>query len=143
MGLNLKDTQGGGTFTEIPSGRYNVRVDQVVVTQTQDKSSDMLKLTYKVTDGEHEKRNIFDQAVVTVKSLWKLKSLLTAVGSPLADSSNAELDEIADALKNKEMSVYAEITKNEDGKARFQCSGWQPVSKPVAKPPVKKVSILN
>jgi hypothetical protein len=146
MGLNMKDILGGQTFEDIPSGRYAVRIDKAELSKTSEKN-DIIKLIYKITDGKYDKRIFFDQAVLTANSLWKLKTLLSAIGSSLADSSDAEIDDIIEAFKNKELSVYVEVSKNEDGKTRFQCSGWQPLavkSTPkVTTQSTKKVNILD
>lgn len=124
MGLNLKDEKGGGTFDPIPTGRYNVRVSNAEMVKTQEKK-DMINLTYQVIEGEQEKRKFFDRAVITPNSLWKLKTLLTVVDSPLAESGDADLEDITNELKDKNLSVYVEVSKNEDGNTRYQCAGWQ------------------
>ena len=124
MGLNLKDEKGGGTFEPIPSGRYNVVVSDAALVKTLE-GKDMINITYTVVDGDQEKRKFFDRAVIAPTSLWKLKTLLTLAESDLAESSDAELEDIVSALKDVNMSVYVEVTKNEDGNARYQCSGWQ------------------
>jgi len=143
MGLNLKDTKGGGTFEPIPSGRYNVKVSNAEIGKTLDKK-DVINLTYTVTAGPQNNKKFFDKAVITPNSLWKLKTLLTIANSSLAESNNAELSDIVADLKDAELSVHVEVTKNEDGKPQYQCSGWQKTSGTTTKPTASKsVNILQ
>ena len=144
MGLNLKDEKGGGTFEPVPTGRYNVKVYHAEVGKTLEKK-DVIKITYTITSGPQEKKKFFDQAVITPASLWKVKTLLTVVGSSLADSTNVELDDIVEDLKDKPLSVHVEVTKNEDGNPRYQCSGWQKIATATIPKPVvpKKLNILE
>lgn len=145
MGLNLKDTQGGGTFEPIPSGRYNVKISNAELGKTLEGKKDVINITYTVTSGSEQNKKFFDKAVITPNSLWKLKTLLNLANSPLAESGNAELTDIVGDLKDAELSVYVDVSKNDDGKAQYQCSGWQKAApvKTATKETTKQINILQ
>ncbi len=143
MGLNLKDEKGG-TFEPIPSGRYNVKIFNAEIGKTLEQK-DVINITYSVISGPMEKKRFYDKAVITEKSLWKLKTLLTIAGSSLADSTDVELSDIVNALKDKQLSVHVEVTKNDDGNPRYQCSNWQKMvtDTSATKPVTPKRSVLS
>ena len=143
MGLNLKDEKSGGTIEPVPTGRYTVKIFNAELGKTQ-KEQDIINLTYLILEGPQEKRRFFDRVVITKNSLWKLKTLLTIVDSPLAESSDVELDSAVEALKDKKLSVHVEVAKNDDGKTQYSCSGWQKVTTPISTNKTeKKINILE
>ncbi len=127
MLINLKDVPvNNGTFEEIPSGRYNVRVEKSELTTAKSSGSDMIKLQYKITEGPYSKRSFFDQCVLTDKTLWRIKTMLAAIGSSLAESNGLEAQTIVDAFKNRELSLHVEVSKTTQG-INYQCSNYKPL----------------
>jgi hypothetical protein len=67
----------GGDFTPLPVGVYNCTIDSLELTESQ-AGNEMIKVTYKVKDGEHAGRLIWDNVVLSVD--WKYLQFLKAVG---------------------------------------------------------------
>lgn len=114
MGFNLKKADSGNSFTPIPADTYFFRVDKAEVTLSQ-QNNPMIALQLVVEDGTHKGRVVFDQLVLAENNLWKIKSILEAIGSDLINSENVEGGEIADALRGKSLSAKITISNGANG----------------------------
>jgi hypothetical protein len=87
--------EGGGSFT-IKDGSYPMKV--VKVTEEESKAgNDMLVFTFEGTAGAAKGKSFKQWAALTPDSLWKLKSLLKALGQEVPDSPHdIDLDELVD-----------------------------------------------
>jgi hypothetical protein len=68
--INWQDLQkaaGDAAFTPVPVGVYDVYVDTAEATQSST-GKDMIKVTFKVQNGPHEGRGIFNQFVISPDS---------------------------------------------------------------------------
>jgi hypothetical protein len=106
---NLKETKSGSTFDPIPEGRYTVVIDKADLTTTKESGNPMIKMTLKLIDGDHRNRYVWDNLVLTKSSLWKVKGVLEAVGSKVAEQESVTEQDIAAAVLGKHVSVYVEI----------------------------------
>jgi hypothetical protein len=108
MSYNLRDVKGS-SFDPIPEGRYNLTVDKAELTTAKDSGNPMIKATLKILDGDFKGRLVWDNFVLTDKSLWKLKGILEAIGSNIAESVNATEQDIANALQGAKVNAWLEI----------------------------------
>jgi len=129
MGFNLKGVDTGGGGSAIPAGRYNLRIEKSELTQATT-GKDMIKLQMSVLDGNYKGRMCFDQLVLTESALWKVKTLLEAVGSKLINSENVEPEEVAAELTYKTLSAYLEEGKTSTGNPTNNVKAYQSISKP-------------
>jgi hypothetical protein len=123
MGLNLKNVSSGNS-SAIPAGRYNLRIEKADFTQSSS-GNDMIKLQMSVLDGKHKGRFCFDHLVLTENSLWKLKSVLAAVGSQLGDSEDVEPDELANDLLYKTLNALLEVGTTNTGTPTNNVKAYQ------------------
>lgn len=65
LAADVKDVEenGGGDFPEIPEGQYEVEVEKMELGQSK-KGDPMLKIQFKILDGEFEKQRIFYNGVM-------------------------------------------------------------------------------
>lgn len=97
-------TEQGSTFESLPEDWYNVTFSKTELT-TSSSGNDMIKSTLKVVDGNYKNRTVFDNLVWLSNSMWKIKKVLDAVKSPLAQGK-ATISDIANELEGKTLKVY-------------------------------------
>lgn len=127
MTINLKDTNIG-SFEPVPSARYEVEIETAELTSSKSGKA-MIKLRYKILEGDMKGRLVFDQIVLVQTAAWKLKTILSAVNSDLINEANLDenkYETIVEELINKRLSVYVETGKNDQGQTTFNCSKWLP-----------------
>ena len=114
MSYNFKNVKSGstGNFEALPTDRYEVKVDNAVVVRTNADDADMIKLRLVVTEGTFAGRMCFDQVTFKDNSLWRIKSLLELIDSPLVDGTDVSPQEVALELEGKPYSVYVEKELN-------------------------------
>jgi hypothetical protein len=55
------EQQEGSNYTPIPAGEYTAEIIEATITQPKSGDGHMLALIWKISDGDHEGRQIFDQ----------------------------------------------------------------------------------
>lgn len=94
------DFEGVEGRTVIPEGEYVVKVLEV---EEGESNNGNPKLTWKfeITDGEYEGKNLYYTSSLVPEALWRLRSLLEALGLDVPDSEmDIDLDELVDAEVN-------------------------------------------
>ena len=87
------DLTGVESYTRASEGIHTAKIASIELTQSQG-GDDMLKLTYEVIKGEDKGCKVFDNIVLTEKALWKLKSLLQAIGMRADGKIALDLDKM-------------------------------------------------
>jgi hypothetical protein len=128
--------EGTPAFELLPAGKYKAEVIDARIAGTKNGKGQMLNLQYVITEGEFEKRLVFDRVIVQHESIdaqrfgrQKVKDLCTATGitdpvtdvgvflyKPVVISLGIEKDRTAQYPdKNKVTSVKPAVSGN--GKA--------------------------
>lgn len=87
------DLTGVESYTRASEGIHTAKIASIELTQSQG-GDDMLKITYEVIKGEDKGCKVFDNIVLTEKALWKLKSLLQAIGMKADGKVALDLDKM-------------------------------------------------
>jgi hypothetical protein len=110
-GINWQDLQkaaGDAAFTPLPNDVYDVFVDEAEATKTST-DKDMIKVKFKVTNGPHEGRGIFNQFVISPDSANALAFFfrhMAALGLDEAFfAANPPLQQVAAALVGRACRV--------------------------------------
>lgn len=113
--INWQDLQkaaGDAAFTPVPIGVYDVFVDTAEATQSST-GKDMIKVTFKVQNGPHEGRGIFNQFVISPDSANALAFFfrhMAALGLDEAFfAANPPLDTVAATLVGRTCRVKIDI----------------------------------
>jgi len=103
-GINWKDLQqaaGDAAFTPVPNGVYDTFVDTAEATQSST-GKDMIKVQFKIQNGPHEGRRVFNQFVISPDSANALAFFfrhMAALGLDEAFfAANPPLDHVAATL---------------------------------------------
>lgn len=107
ISLNFKGVEGKRKL--LPEDDYKVEVEEVEMKEG-DKAP-YLAFTFKVVDGKHAGALIWDNASTSEKSLWRLRSLLEALGVEVPDD---EMDIEVDDLVGREMIAVVAHEKDAD-----------------------------
>lgn len=73
------DFTGVESFVLCEEGKHTVRVKEVEDKRSQN-GNDMYSFKYEVVNGISAGATLYDNCVITEKALWKLKSVLSALG---------------------------------------------------------------
>lgn len=87
------DLTGVESYTRASEGIHTAKIASIELTQSQG-GDDMLKIAYEVIKGEDKGCKVFDNIVLTEKALWKLKSLLQAIGMKADGKVALDLDKM-------------------------------------------------
>lgn len=91
---------GGGGGARVPEADYALVVDKVTEAESKNSGNSMLVWDFKIAKGKYKgKRLKRVYATLTVDSLWKLKSILEALGLP---SDKIEIKAILKKAPGKE-----------------------------------------
>jgi hypothetical protein len=90
--LNLDFTSVKG-FDPLPEGDYIVKVTNVTEKVSQS-GNDLLNMEYTVVAGDDDGRRVFDNFVLTEKSLWRFKQFLTTVGIKAVGKESIDTNDI-------------------------------------------------
>ena len=132
MPINFADVQTNdgeqGSFEPLPEGRYTVLVEEAKVGVSQ-QGNDKLSLTFVVLDeGKYKGRKLWHDLSVTPKALVFVKYFLEAIQSPLANSTNAELKDLAIEAKNKKCTVFVEPGVTNNGNPKNNLKNFKPIA---------------
>lgn len=116
MGQKLKlDFSGVESFQRAAEGIHTVKVASAEVKQSSG-GNDMIVVAFEVTKGEDKGARVYENFPLTDKALWKLKSLLQAIG--IKADGKVQLD--TDKLLGKVCKINV-IHEEYDGKLRARC----------------------
>lgn len=75
-----KEEEGGGGGIRVPENDYAVKLVAVKKIRSSEKDTPGILIKCKITDGKHKGKTIPDRLWITPKSLWRIRSLLEAIG---------------------------------------------------------------
>lgn len=96
-------------FSDVPDGKYQVRIDKIELAKTQQQQLPMIKYDLIVIAGELTGRHIFKNAVITLKSLPYIKGDFVTLEFQLAKLSDFE------SRMSELLDKQLEITKKTKG----------------------------
>ena len=116
MGQKLKlDFSGVESFQRAAEGIHTVKIASAEVKQSSG-GNDMIVVAFEVTKGEDKGARVYENFPLVDKALWKLKSLLQAIG--IKADGKVQLD--TDKLLGKVCKINV-IHEEYDGKLRARC----------------------
>ena len=128
MGINFKTdvSNSSGDFDALPEGRYNVSVDtaEQVTAKT---GTEMIKVAFRVEDGNYKNRMLWHNFSLTPKSYVFLYQFLKAAGSTLIDKDDVETPEIIATLPGTKVSAWTEPGTTNSGNPKNDLSRWQAI----------------
>lgn len=105
------DFTGVESFNKPAEGTHNAKVKKVEETTSQG-GNDMFKVTFEVTAGPSKGCRVIENYPLIDTALWKLKSLLQAVGMKAEGRVQIDLDKLEG--KALEIDVYYEEYNGQD-----------------------------
>lgn len=117
--FNLTDVQEDKGFEVLPKGDYNAVVDELEFGDSAS-GNPMITAKFKITDGEHADRVLFDYWVLAGKGaefgLGKLKKFLTRI-TPEADLTAFNPEQFAEdgIAIGRELVLSVRVTKQKKG----------------------------
>jgi hypothetical protein len=75
-----KEVEGGGGGVRIPENDYKGQIIKIKKIRSSEKDTPGLAVTVKVTEGKFKGKKLTDRLWITPKSLWRVRSLLEALG---------------------------------------------------------------
>lgn len=75
-----KEVEGGGGGVRIPENDYKGQIVKIKKIRSSEKDTPGLAVTVKVTEGKFKGKKLTDRLWITPKSLWRVRSLLEALG---------------------------------------------------------------
>lgn len=95
MGVVLDFTNvQGGSFTPVPEGEYNVVLEKAEMKKAKTDGSDMISVTWSITDEEYENRKLFENYSLKPQALWKLKNTLGALGFDVSGALEFDVEDL-------------------------------------------------
>jgi hypothetical protein len=85
ISVNFEGVESGGR--SVPDGTYAVEVEAVNLEEGEDSGKEYLKWEMRITKGKHKGVKLYDNTSLQPQALWKLKSLLIAMGEEVPDST--------------------------------------------------------
>ncbi len=101
--LNEEYSQSGGSFQELPSGKYHVVLDKMEL-RTTNWGTDQISINFKVTEGEKKGRLIFYNGTFNKK----VDSGYRATAKLISDMTGREVSEL-DVLHNLTLEDHTEV----------------------------------
>lgn len=100
-------------YSPIPAGKYLCAVENVEEAQTQN-GDEMWKLRFRVADGKHTGRMIFDNMVFSEAALKRVKLICSRLGLDVSK----ELDLTPAAIKGRACLLTVDIEDYEDSEGK-------------------------
>lgn len=75
-----KEVEGGGGGIRLPENDYKGKILKIKKIRASEKDTPGLAVTIKITDGKFSGKKITDRLWITPKSLWRIRSMLEALG---------------------------------------------------------------
>ena len=82
----------GQEFSIVPAGIYLVGVKKATPGITKDGSKKFVNLQLSILDTEHKGRNVFDKIFLTNEALWRVRTILEAIGELQTDVPMVEFN---------------------------------------------------
>lgn len=110
------------TFEPVPAGNYDVSIVKAESTLAKSSGKPMIAVQYRIGDGEHEGRVLFDNFSLQPQALWKLKTLLEALewGGTEEDGLEFHPDELIGA----QLTVAVAVEPGQRGDMRNVVKGY-------------------
>lgn len=112
MAFKLGEKIGG---TVVPAGVYNARLDHWESAVTRERKLPMVKVRWRICDGEFAGQVLFDQFVVSEDAIFRACQVLSALGFPPdAEFENPKqcVSEMIKGLENDAV-ISLSVTKNQ------------------------------
>lgn len=87
------DFTGVETYNKVSEGRHRVKIVEAEEVVTQG-GNDAIKVTFEVTQGEDKGNHVIETFPLTDTALWKLKSLLKALGMKCEGRITLDIDRL-------------------------------------------------
>ena len=88
----------------LPNGPYILAVTSVEKKRSEASGNDYLAWEYKVSEGKHKGKKVWDNTSLQPQALWRLRNLLEAMGMEIEDGEmDIDLDELAGELVGVEI----------------------------------------
>lgn len=88
------DMTGVESYTRCPEGEWLAKIKKIEEVEIQGSGDDGLKAQFEVIKGAAKGNSVFETFSLTEKALWKLKSLLQAVGMKADGKLVLDLDKL-------------------------------------------------
>ena len=75
-----KEVEGGGGGIRLPENDYKGKIVKIKKIRASEKDTPGLAVTIKITEGKFSGKKITDRLWITPKSLWRVRSMLEALG---------------------------------------------------------------
>lgn len=75
-----KEVEGGGGGVRVPENDYKLKILKLKKIRASEKDTPGIAITVKIVDGKYAGKKLTDRLWITPKSLWRLRSLLEALG---------------------------------------------------------------
>lgn len=114
---------GGGGGARVPEDDYRVKVSEVKVAESKSSGNTMLVWTFEIAKGKYKGKKLKkDYTTLTKESLWKLMSLLEAMGLNVAQKK-LDLAPLLKKVASKELGVTV-IDEEYEGKMQSKISDY-------------------
>ena len=88
----------------LPNGPYILAVSSVEKKRSESSGNDYLSWEYKVAEGKHKGKKVWDNTSLQPQALWRLRNLLEAMGMEIEDGEmDIDLDDLAGELVGVEI----------------------------------------
>lgn len=92
------------SYSKCDEGIHTAKIASIEEATTQG-GDDMLKITFEVVSGACKGAKVFDNCVLTEKALWKLQTLLKAIGMKCDGKLAIDLDKLVGKLVDIEVAL--------------------------------------
>lgn len=117
--VNFSGVESGGR--KCPDGEYQAEIVSAELEESK-AGNDMIVIKWKITDGKFKGTTIFDQCSLVPQALWKLKTLLEAVGID-PQEEDVEASEYASELMEKTATILV-TNETYEGEQRPKVTGY-------------------
>jgi hypothetical protein len=107
--MDKEEESSGGSRFRVPDGDYRAKILGAKYITSSQKGTPGLEVHYVIADGKHKGKKFNDTCYLTPKALWRVRSLLEALGISVPKKA-FKLD--VTELKGKELGVT--FTEEED-----------------------------
>lgn len=75
-----REVEGGGAGVRIPENDYAAKIVKAKFERSAEKDTPGIRITFKITEGKYSGKKVPDSLWITPRSLWRIRSLLEALG---------------------------------------------------------------
>lgn len=106
--LKLDFSEVEATSFALPNGQYVLSVTSVEKKRSESSGNDYLSWEYKVSEGKHKGKKVWDNTSLQPQALWRLRGLFEAMGIDIEDG---EIEVDLDDLEGESVGVDIENEK--------------------------------